>query len=319
MSRRFGTLILALGLDLALGEPPASVHPVVWIGKAIDAFGTWVDTPWVRSAKGQCAFGVAQTLAIVGGAALLGRLAERQLQRLPESIGTIAAAGLLSSVISVRALVIAIHELEQALDARELVAAREAARALVSRPTDTLNAELLTSAGIESLAENAADSIVAPILYYVVGGLPGAIVYRAANTLDAMIGYHGRLEYLGKAAARLDDLLNLLPARITAGLLILGAPFVGGDAMGALRAVWRDAGATESPNAGWPMSAMAGALGIQLEKPGHYILGAPLPSPDTAALDHAVQIMLSAVVMVIPVAYVIIRLGERRARCVRDA
>jgi len=157
------------------------------------------------------------------------------------------------------------------------------------------------------------------MLYYALSGLPGAIAYRAVNTLDAMIGYHGRFEYFGKAAARLDDLLNLVPARLTAGLLILAAVLVGGDGPGALRTVLRDSAETESPNAGWPMSAMAGALGIHLEKPGHYVLGAPLPSPDTSALDHAVQVMLAAVALLLPVAYVLSRLVECADRWPRAA
>jgi adenosylcobinamide-phosphate synthase len=149
------------------------------------------------------------------------------------------------------------------------------------------------SAAIESLAENLSDSFVAPLFYFVILGVPGALAYRAINTLDAMIGYHGRFEYLGKVAARLDDLVNWLPARLTAYLLALGgALFIpeGGPARstggrlsvvfpqeGAGMRAWqiarRDHAQTESPNAGWPMAAMAGALGVRLEKVGHYVLG----------------------------------------------
>ena len=212
-----------------------------------------------------------------------------------------------------RALAAATHHLQRDLEAGDVEAARATARALVSRPTDDLPTALLTSAGIESVAENAADGVIAPMLYYAVGGLPAAFGYRAANTLDAMIGYHDGFEYSGKVAARLDDLLNLVPARITAGLLILAAAIAGGDVPGALRAVRRDAAATESPNAGWPMSAMAGALGVRLEKPGAYVLGAPLPSPDTPALDHAVELLYRATALAMPLAYAIARSSEPRA------
>ncbi|MDO9280431.1 MAG: cobalamin biosynthesis protein, partial [Pseudomonadota bacterium] len=94
------------------------------------------------------------------------------------------------------------------------------------------------------------------------------------NTLDAMIGYHGRYEWLGKASARLDDVLNLVPARLTALLLLAGGVLAGADARSGARTMWRDRARTESPNAGWPMATMAGLLGVRLEKPGHYVLGA---------------------------------------------
>lgn len=117
-------------------------------------------------------------------------------------------------------------------------------------------------------------------------GLPGAVAYRAINTLDAMIGYRGRYEWLGKAAARLDDALNLLPARLTALLLIVAA-LAGEDQPRALAMARRDARATESPNAGWPMAAMAGALGVELEKAEQYRLGAGGRPADAATIARA--------------------------------
>jgi adenosylcobinamide-phosphate synthase len=167
----------------------------------------------------------------------------------------------------------------------------------VSRDASTLDASLLASAAVESLAENTADSIVGPLLAYAVGGLPAAFAYRAVNTLDAMIGYHGRYEYLGKIAARLDDLANLLPARLAALLLILGGALAGGQVNAGLNRLATQRQRTASPNAGWPMSAMAGLLGITLEKPAHYRLGDPAPPPDLPAIDHAIQIVQVATVL----------------------
>jgi adenosylcobinamide-phosphate synthase len=146
-------------------------------------------------------------------------------------------------------------------------------RSLVSRDRSNLTADLAAAAAIESLAENLSDSVVAPLFYYALFGLPGAALYRLCNTLDSMIGYRGRYEYLGKASARLDDILNLLPSRLTALLIIGLAPFFGGKWRNAWRIWRRDAGKTASPNAGHPMSAAAGALRIQLEKVDHYTLG----------------------------------------------
>ena len=154
------------------------------------------------------------------------------------------------------------------------IAAAAAGWHLVSRPAPTLDAPHIASAAIESVAENLTDSVLAPLLSYAVLGLPGAVAYRAINTADAMRGYRaGSLEHFGKAAARLDDLLNLVPARLAALLLVLAASLGGGDARGAWRSMWRQHALTASPNAGWAMSAMAGALRVRLEKPDHYVLG----------------------------------------------
>ena len=129
---------------------------------------------------------------------------------------------------------------------------------------------------MESVAENASDSAVAPLLFWAVLGVPGAVAYRAVNTLDARVGYRGRHEWLGKASARLDDLLNLVPARVTAALLLVAGLACGADARRGLAVLRRDGARTESPNAGRPMAAMAGLLGVRLEKVGQYQLGDPI-------------------------------------------
>jgi adenosylcobinamide-phosphate synthase len=147
------------------------------------------------------------------------------------------------------------------------------------------------AAAIQSLAENASDSFVAPLFYYSLFGLPGAWAYRAVNTLDAMVGYHGRNEFVGKFAARLDDLLNLLPARLTALLIVIAAGLAGADARGAWRAWRRDHAHTASPNAGHPMSAVAGALGVVLEKVDHYRLNAGASEPAPADIARAERLV----------------------------
>jgi adenosylcobinamide-phosphate synthase len=150
----------------------------------------------------------------------------------------------------------------------------------------------LINGGIESLAENLSDSVVAPLFFLCVGGLPCAVFYRAVNTLDAMIGYRGRFEWLGKAAARLDDVLNFLPARATAWLLWLAAVSCRRSQRLSLArglAVWRaDRARTPSPNGGHPMAMAAGLLGLRLDKPGTYVLGEGLATPSRADLPRAV-------------------------------
>jgi len=146
------------------------------------------------------------------------------------------------------------------------------------------------------VAENTCDSFVAPFFYFLLLGVPGAIAYRVVNTLDAMVGYHGEYEYLGKFASRLDDVLNFIPARLTALLLVLATFLSGRGAPASWRVMLHDHAKTESPNAGWAMAAMAGGLGVQLEKVGHYRLGeanAPL-IPET--IDAALNLMLLSMV-----------------------
>ncbi|TAK25433.1 MAG: cobalamin biosynthesis protein CobD [Chloroflexota bacterium] len=290
---RVATLVLAFAIDRYFGEPPAAVHPVVWIGR----FARVQEGRAPGGRIAQLVYGACLTAAIVASAAFASALAERAVARLPEIVRVVCAALLLKPAFAVRGLFRAGEDVRTALEAHNLPAAREALRGLCSRDATTLGHEHIASGAIESIAENAVDSAVSPWLAYLIAGLPGAYAYRAANTLDAMIGYHGPYEYLGKIAARLDDLLNLVPARVTFVLIGLGAALGDGDPRRAFRIALRDHGATESPNAGWPMSAMAGALGIQLEKPGHYQLGdrsRPIRALDIAAAERIVGRGLAA-------------------------
>jgi adenosylcobinamide-phosphate synthase len=167
---------------------------------------------------------------------------------------------------------------------------------LVSRDTSTLDESRIAAATIESLAENTSDSAIAPLFWYAVAGLPGALVYRFLNTADAMLGYRdAEREWLGKAAARLDDVANLIPARLTALCMILSAPWLGGRMEGGWRIWRRDAGTTASPNAGHPMSAAAGVLGVELEKVDHYRLGAGQPKPSARDIRRSQRLVIVSV------------------------
>jgi adenosylcobinamide-phosphate synthase len=279
------TLLAALAIDRALGEPPAALHPVVGIGRLIAAGRGWVmrTSAW----RAQLRRGAVLALGIPAVTAALAWVAQRAvvdgihaavraappLAAAAPYLLVAALAALLKPLFAVRALVAAAQEVRAALAAGDLARARYGLRSLCSRDAAELDEAQLLAAAIESVAENTSDSVVAPLGYFAAFGLPGAAFYRAANTLDAMIGYRGRYEWAGKVAARLDDLLNLLPARITAAGFVALAPLVGGHPGAALATWWRDAGRTASPNAGRPMAAMAGALGVCLDKPGHYQLG----------------------------------------------
>ncbi|HZS41349.1 MAG TPA: adenosylcobinamide-phosphate synthase CbiB [Polyangia bacterium] len=279
----------ALAFDLAVGEPPNLLHPVVWMGRLQRALRRRAP----RSPGAAFAYGALMALSgplIFGGGAwlLLHALAAWPWAQLAVEIY------LLKSAFAIRALGAAAARVARALRDGDVPAARAALRSLVSRDVSALGEPLLAAAAIESVAENTSDSLVAPLVYYLALGVPGALAYRAANTLDALIGYHGETEWLGKAAARLDDALNLIPARLTALLLVAGAAICRRSPARALRTWWRDAAATESPNAGRPMAAMAGALGVQLEKVGCYRLGAGGAEPAAGDVERSIAIMAIA-------------------------
>ncbi|MFN8522023.1 MAG: adenosylcobinamide-phosphate synthase CbiB [Chloroflexota bacterium] len=283
-------LLAALTADALLGEPASAVHPVALLGKLVErVMRLEPDDPGAR-----LAFGGVLTVGSVFVAGGAGLLVDAVARRLPRPIGIALRAAMLKSAFSARALWDSGSAVESALERGELDRARYELRSLVSRDASELDPPLVVSAAVESVAENTVDSIVAPLLCFAGAGLPGALAYRAVNTLDAMIGYRGRYEHTGRVAARLDDALNWVPARVTAALLLVGGALSGGDVASGLDVMRRDGGSTASPNAGRPMATMAGLLGVRLEKPGHYVLGKPLPRPDLVAIDHAIQISRAA-------------------------
>ena len=288
--RQVFILWLALVFDQVLGDPPNKWHPVAWMGSTI-AF-------WRRYAPrgGKLRpflYGLITIVVSAFGVGLVGRGIGLALRRLPVVIAIPLEALVLKMAISLSGLVGAARAVEEPLARGDLAEARRMVGwHLVSRDTSALTEAQIAEAAIESVAENASDGVVAPLLYYAAGGLPAALAYRFVNTADAMWGYRdAEREWLGKGAARLDDVANLIPARVTAGLLVIAAKIVGEDAASALEVWRRDAGQTDSPNAGHPMSAMAGALGVTLGKEGHYALGADAPAPDASHIRRAIPLL----------------------------
>ena len=289
--RRFfspATLLLALAIDRWLGEPPARMHPVVWAGQLISALER-------RAPKGprkELAYG-----AIVAvGTTLLPAVAVRSAVWVirPWPLCLVAGAWLLKTCFAYRALEEAGLSVASPLTGGDLPAAREELRALVSRDRANLDESQIAAATIESLAENLGDGFVAPLLAYALGGLPAAVFYRAANTADSMLGYRGRYEYLGKASARLDDVLNLVPARLAALALVAAS---GAKAGRTWRTLTRDHRLTQSPNAGWTISAVAGALGVALRKPGYYRINDEAREPDVEDIHRALRLSRRAAVL----------------------
>ncbi|ASJ04603.1 adenosylcobinamide-phosphate synthase CbiB [Thermococcus barossii] len=243
--------LLALLWDLLIGEPPALVHPVVWFGKLAEFFdGIWGR----RSPAMDFLAGTLTALAIVSLSLLLAFIP----RHLPFPLNYALAVYLLKSSFAIRSL----HEHVSRAVTGDIEEKRKAVSMIVSRDVTELDEAHLNSAAIESLAENLNDSVIAPLFYFLLFGLPGALVYRAANTLDAMLGYRNeRYEFFGKFPARLDDLLNFVPARLT---VLLYLPFSGRRVLKYYRL------ARFKLNSDKPIAAMSAVLGVMLEKPGFY-------------------------------------------------
>src|SRR5262245_41899095 len=291
-------LLLALLLDLVLGDPPNRYHPVAWMGAAIGMTR--------RGAPRQHhLLALLYGAVLVGGGvmvvSIIGIVMQELWQLLPLPWYWLLEACVLKTTFAYRGLAQAAQQVQTALDAGELEHARQLVSwHLVSRDTATLTPSQVAAATVESVAEHASDGIIAPLLFYALGGLPAAMAYRFINTADAMLGYRDpEREWLGKVPARLDDLVNLVPARLTAGCILLATRLLGGPTQRAW-AVWRrDARQTASPNAGRPMSVMAGALGVELEKIGHYCLGAGHALPAAQDIPAAIRLLAWAVMMAV--------------------
>lgn len=307
--------VLVLLLDHLLGDPPNRYHPVAWMGRYL-AWGARRAPRQGRARPLLAGAGLTLAGALLSG--LAGYALERTTRWLPKPLAWLLEAAALKSAFSLRGLTQAAAEVQTALAQDDLLEGRRlVAWHLVSRDTTALNASQVAAAAIESVAENACDGIVAPLFYYALGGLPLALTYRFVNTADAMLGYRDEThEWMGKFPARLDDALNWLPARLTALLILISAGVVGEDAAASWRIWRRDARKTASPNAGHPMSAMAGAIGVALEKPGHYRLGSGHRPPQEQDLGRAVVIVRGATlcaVVLLPL-FRLLAAGLRRKR-----
>ena len=281
------TLVVAVVLDLLLPEPPNAIHPVVWFGRSTSVLKRLAPTGPLAA----LAFGFGMVVAVIGTATVMTWIAMSLLLLIHPAAYVVGGAALFRTTFTVTGLRSAAYDTRRKLADGRLDAARESLRSLVSRDAATLSPPLVAAAAIESVAENTTDSVVGPWLAFAFFGVPGAVAYRAVNTMDSVVGYRGVYEHLGKVAARLDDAVNLVPARLCA-LLLLVSGFSARLAVGqGWRVLRQDRSKTASPNAGWTMSAMAGLLGVRLEKAGHYRLGEGLRNPTARDIDRAVAIL----------------------------
>ncbi len=269
-------LLAAIAIDAMFGDMPAIYaripHPIVLAGRAITFFDRKLNRP-SRSEPSRRERGIVTVIVLVAAAAAVGYALDWLCRG--SLVGAAVEALAIGILLAGRSLYEHVAAVTGALESGGLPAGRDAVRHIVGRDPASLDAHGVARAAIESLAENFSDGVVAPVFWYLLLGLPGLFAYKMANTLDSMIG-HQTLHYraFGWAAARFDDLLNLVPARLSGLLLVAASVFTGEAAAGrAFRAMLRDAKKHHSPNAGWPEAAMAGALGLALAGPRRYAEG----------------------------------------------
>ena len=265
-------VVAALAFDALIGDPDwlwrRLPHPVAVIGSLIG----WLDRTLnleTRSPAQRKLAGVIVVVLLVGISALSGCLIDMALRQIP--FGNVLLGLVASTLIAQRSLYQHVARVRAAFTDGGLPEARRAVAMIVGRDPDQLDEAGVSRAAIESCAENFSDGVVAPVFWLALLGPPGLIAYKAINTADSMIGHRSpRYESFGWASARLDDLVNLIPARLSGVLIAIVAPIAGGTIATAFRVMWRDAAKHRSPNAGWPESAAAGALGLALVGPRRY-------------------------------------------------
>lgn len=268
-ARLAAPLALGYALDLLLADPEGWPHPVRTYGALIAAGERHLNHGPHCLAKGALLAG-----SLVGGTFGAFKLLDRALRPLPPTVVVAVNAGWVFYGLANAGLVREGRAVFAALDAGGLPAGRRQLARIVGRDTAQLDAQQIRTAVLESLAENLSDGVVAPLCYYALAGVPGLMAYKMVNTLDSMVGYRSpRYEQFGKFAARLDDGANLLPARLTAGLLAA----LGGSGRG-FRFLWRFGNQHKSPNAGYPEAALAGVLNCRFGGPNYYH-GQLVPKP----------------------------------------
>jgi adenosylcobinamide-phosphate synthase len=273
-SGRVLILIIAFGIEAVLAYPAplfrAIGHPVSWIGALITALDSALNRPDYSFAVRRAA-GVATVMLLLAGSLGVGLALETVARPIPY-LGLTVTVIVVATLLAGGNLDQHVRAVAAALRAEGLAGGRRSIAKIVGRDPDTLDEAAVCRAAIESLAENASDGVTAPSLWFLVGGLPGMIAYKAINTADSMIGHMSESHRaFGWAAARLDDLVNLPASRLTGLMFVMAAAIVpGASASSAWRAYRRDARQHRSPNAGWPEAAMAGALGLRLAGPRIY-------------------------------------------------
>ena len=266
-------------LDAIFGDPAWLPHPVVYMGKAISALEKRLRARLPKTPQGELLGGAIVAFCLPMGTFLLTSLVCLGAARISPWLGLAVQMFWCGQALAAKGLVQESTNVYVELKKGSLPAARKAVSRIVGRDTQNLTAEGVTKAAVETVAENASDGVIAPLLYMLIGGAPLALTYKAINTMDSMLGYKNeKYLYFGRAAAKLDDLANYIPSRLAALLWVAAAAFTGNDAKGAWRIWRRDRHNHASPNSAQTESACAGALGVQLAGPAYYF-GEYYPKP----------------------------------------
>jgi len=282
-------VLCAFALDLLFGDPRWLPHPVRWIGKLIERSETMLRRVVVPRSSELFA-GTLLVLIVVPLVLFLSAAVIVLTYRLSHTFGLLVSIAMSYSTLALRGLGDAARAVRCALEAGDLPLARKELSMIVGRDTDGLDESEISRAVVETVAENASDGVVAPLFYLMLGGPALAMAYKAVNTLDSMVGYRNeRYIDFGRLAARLDDLANFLPARITALFFCLSAAVLPGYSFrNAWKTFFADGGNHPSPNSGRPEAAMAGALGVRLGGPSTYC-GIPSKKPFIGAAGRLLQ------------------------------
>jgi adenosylcobinamide-phosphate synthase len=292
----------AYAIDLIAGDPEWLPHPVRAMGRLIAA-GESVAKPGRHSPARDLVLGAVLTVVVVTMTALVTLAVLRLARQLHPGIALATEALLAWTVLATGSLLTEAVRVIRALEHGDIALARARLARIVGRDTATLSSSEVARGVIETLAESTCDGIVAPLCYLVAGGVPAALTYKAVNTLDSMIGHRDPpYLYFGRVAARLDDVANFVPARLAALAITVGGACCGRGVTSALRVWRRDHASHDSPNAGHPEAAMAGALGVRLGGTNYYdglpaakpVLGAEGPAPTIAAARAACRIVTAA-------------------------
>ena len=266
-------------LDAVFGDPAWLPHPVVWMGRCISALEKHLRTALPKTPRGELAGGAAVAAVLPLGTLAVTGLACWAAARLHPALGLALQMLWCGQALAAKGLAQESRNVYKELTKGDLPAARRAVARIVGRDTQNLTAAGVTRAAVETVAENASDGVIAPLLYMLLGGAPLALTYKAINTMDSMVGYKNeKYLYFGRAAAKLDDVANYIPSRLAALLWIMAAAFTRNDAKGAWRIWRRDRRNHASPNSAQTESACAGALGVQLAGPAYYF-GEYYPKP----------------------------------------
>jgi len=304
MPEQFSSVIIlsAFFLDLVLGDPLWLPHPVRCIGQAITIVEN-VLRKMATSPRAELAAGAMLVAIIVLPSGLFVHWAIRLSATLSVALAFVVSVLIASTTLAARGLADAARSVLTLLDAGDISGARKELALIVGRDTDQLSEDEIARAVVETVAENASDGVVAPLFYLALGGPALAMAYKAINTLDSMVGYRSdRYLLFGRTAAKLDDLANYVPARLTAFLIVLVTPFLSGSLWKAWSTVYHDGRSHPSPNSGYPEAAMAGALGVRLGGPSSYggrqsakpIIGAAFHPPGKKDIALSVRFMYCA-------------------------